>query len=137
MIIDVPHQQNMASAADLTEMAKAASRSPVEVLPRGMTLAQPVVTQAKYFYRFECESDGQKATETIGFQTHRELLMHMIANENDEERQKKLSRIWNVQFKDELAAGLIDTSYTPPAADEEFRRQADWPEIIKIETTPI
>lgn len=66
------------------------------VLPNGMHLkAANPATQAKYFYHHEVELDGQKVTETIGFQTHAEMLMHMIQSAISDERKKELVAVWN------------------------------------------
>lgn len=50
-----------------------------------------VATLAKYFFRREGTCDGQSATETIGFQTHDELIQYLIATEESEARADKLS----------------------------------------------
>lgn len=50
----------------------------------------PVATQARYFYHRTATSDGQNYAETIGFQTHRELMEYMIRIEDNEERANKL-----------------------------------------------
>lgn len=59
----------------------------------GMKASKPadVATQAKYFHRIEAVSDGQKVVQTVGFQTHRELIEYLFATEESEARADKLS----------------------------------------------
>lgn len=80
---------------ELFEPAKMVAKGELKLLPNGLEIKQFPATQAKYFYHHEAASDGRSSSETIGFQTHAEMLIHMIKSASSVYRENELIRVWN------------------------------------------